>query len=143
MVKNICNEMKSFIRDLKENIKDPEDKDPEELKYLLNRTESMFDSIFEEIEKYIEDEEKKISKIKKKQALQEKRMEQIENALDCLDKNVNEIYKDIYEEDMEFEIVCPYCNYKIETIIDEDIKEISCPECNNIIELDWSGDSED
>ena len=138
MVKNICNEMKSFIRDLKENIKDPE-----ELKYLLNRTESMFDSIFEEIEKYIEDEEKKISKIKKKQALQEKRMGQIENALDCLDKNVNEIYKDIYEEDMEFEIVCPYCNYKIETIIDEDIKEISCPECNNIIELDWSGDSED
>ena len=138
MIKNIGKEMKSFIRDLKENIKDPE-----ELKYLLNRTESMFDSIFEEIEKYIEDEEKKISKIKKKQALQEKRMEQIENALDCLDKNVNEIYKDIYEEDMEFEIVCPYCNYKIETIIDEDIKEISCPECNNIIELDWSGDSED
>ena len=48
MVKNIGKEMKSFIRDLKENIKDPE-----ELKYLLNRTESMFDSIFEEIEKYI------------------------------------------------------------------------------------------
>jgi len=31
---------------------------------------------------------------------------------------VNEIYKDIYEEDMEFEIVCPYCNYKIETNIE-------------------------
>ena len=138
MVKNIGKEMKSFIKDLKENIKNPE-----ELKYLLNRTENMFDSIFEEIEKYIEEEEKKLNKIKKKQVLQEKRMDEIENVLDYLDKNMSEIYRDIYEEDIGFEIVCPYCNYRIETNIDEDIKEISCPECNNIIELDWSGDSEE
>ena len=40
MVKNIGKEMKSFIKELKENIKNPE-----ELKYLLNRTENMFDSL--------------------------------------------------------------------------------------------------
>ena len=138
MVKNIGKEMKNFIKDLKQNMNDPE-----ELNFLLNRTEKMFDTILDEIEKYADEEEKKLNKLRKTQALHDKRMNEIENALNFLEKNMDDIYKDIYEEDSEFEIVCPYCNYIIEANIEEDVNEICCPECNNIIELDWSGDFED
>lgn len=54
---------------------------------------------------------------------------------------INHIEDDIYSEDgFDFEIVCPYCEH--EFIIDtcEENKKIECPECKNIIELDWSGD---
>jgi len=38
-----------------------------------------------------------------------------------------------------FEIVCPYCEYEFVIDANEDKKEVECPECKNIIELDWSG----
>lgn len=42
------------------------------------------------------------------------------------------------EQDYEFEIVCPYCNYEFITGEETNQKdEIECPNCHNIIELDW------
>ena len=43
----------------------------------------------------------------------------------------------------DFEIVCPYCNYEFFIDIDENKTEITCPECQNVIELDWTGDTEE
>ena len=43
-------------------------------------------------------------------------------------------------EGFDFEIVCPYCEYEFIIDADEDKNEVECPECNNTIELDWSGD---
>ena len=46
-----------------------------------------------------------------------------------------------YDNDFEFEIICPYCKY--EFVTDESSKNkdsIECPKCNNIIELDWKDD---
>lgn len=56
-----------------------------------------------------------------------------------IQETVNQIKNDIYEYDgYDFEIICPYCNHKFITEIeDEQNKEITCPECHNIIELDW------
>ena len=49
-------------------------------------------------------------------------------------------------DDFEFEIVCPYCDaefaIKFESI-NEDFNQIKCPECNNIIELDWTEEDEE
>lgn len=42
------------------------------------------------------------------------------------------------DEDFEFEIKCPYCNYEFIIGNDEDLKdEIECPKCHKEIELDW------
>ncbi len=42
------------------------------------------------------------------------------------------------DEDYEFEIVCPYCNHEFVTGKEANLKdEIECPNCHNIIELDW------
>ena len=48
MIKEIGNEMKSFVNDLKKNISNKE-----ELKKVLERTESLFDEIFKELNKYV------------------------------------------------------------------------------------------
>ena len=54
---------------------------------------------------------------------------------------IDNIEKDIYSEDgFDFEIVCPYCNYEFIIDMDENKTEVTCPECSNTIELDWSGD---
>jgi len=136
MIKEIGNEMKSFVKDLKKNISNKE-----ELKTVLERTETLFDSIFNELNKYVDEEERKIKDLKNKQKKQDKRMDEIETRIEYLDENIDNIFKDIYEEDDgDFKIRCPYCNYEFSADIDEHEVEILCPECNNPIELDWSSD---
>ena len=136
MIKEIGNEMKSFVKDLKKNISNKE-----ELKTVLERTETLFDSIFNELNKYVDEEERKIKELKNKQKKQDKRMDEIETRIEYLDENIDNIFKDIYEEeDGDFKIRCPYCNYEFSADIDEHDVEIPCPECNNPIELDWSSD---
>ena len=46
----------------------------------------------------------------------------------------------VLEEVDDFEIVCPYCNYEFVIDVDENKTEVECPECQNVIELDWTGD---
>lgn len=134
MIKEICDEMKKFVNDLEKNISNKE-----ELKNVLERTETFFDKIFKELNKYVDDEERKISDIKNKQKKQDKRMDEIESKMEYIDDNIDNIYNDLYEEESEFRIVCPYCNYEFSADVDENVNEILCPECNNPIELDWSG----
>ena len=91
--------------------------------------------------KYVEEEEKKFKELKNKQKKQDKRMDEIETRMEYLDENIDNIFKDIYdEEEGDFKIRCPYCNYEFNADIDEHEEEVLCPECNNPIELDWSGD---
>ena len=72
----------------------------------------------------------------------EKYQDELEERLDKVSNTVNLIKKDIYEdEDYDFEIVCPYCNHEFVADVEDELKEeIECPECHNIIELDWDGD---
>ena len=75
----------------------------------------------------------------------EETQREINNKLNSVQSMVDEIEEDIYDEEDEyqFEIVCPYCNYEFTTdIADEEKDEIKCPKCNNIIELDWNSDDE-
>ena len=50
-----------------------------------------------------------------------------------------------YEEDDEefFSVNCPYCNANIMVSSFEHDSEIECPECKNMIELDWEFDEDD
>ena len=72
----------------------------------------------------------------------EKRVEKLIQNQSELDRRLATIEKDIYEEDGDFEIVCPYCNNEFVVESDELKEEIICPECNNTIELDLSEEHE-
>lgn len=74
----------------------------------------------------------KISKIEENQEKIVKKVTEIQEA-------ISNIKNDIYEFDgYDFEIVCPYCNFEFVTEIENYNKEeVKCPNCNNVIELDW------
>jgi len=74
----------------------------------------------------------------------EKKQLEIENKMSNVTDTVEEIENDIYDENaFDFEIVCPYCNHEFVADIDvEEKTEMECPECHNIIELDWGSEEE-
>ncbi len=127
MIEELRNEMSQFLKDMEKNIKDPK-----ELNYMLKRTEKLFDVIFKELHKIADYKEDKFNEI-------EERQKEHETQLDLMSEKISQLFQDIYDEEIdEFEIVCPYCNFKFVADIDETKTEIVCPECNNTIELDWN-----
>ena len=81
--------------------------------------------------------------LKEMQEIKENQKKMTEK-MDKMQKIIDHIESDIYSDDgFDFEIVCPYCEYEFVVDMDENKKEIECPECKNIIELDWSGDLEE
>lgn len=89
-----------------------------------------------ELEERVKTLEDKIAKLEETQKINDAKIMRIEDIL-------KEIEKDIYDEDgYDFEIVCPYCNHEFVTEFDDNKTEIKCPECKNIIELDWNEDDD-
>ncbi len=114
---NIKDELKKLMVNMNNNIKDEKD-----LKYVQEKIITTLGDILQKIDDTSKENQIKIAKLE-----------------DKLEKMEKELYiNDMYD----IEIVCPYCNYQFEAEFDEDKKEIKCPECNNIIELDWSCDGE-
>ena len=123
------NEYKSFLDDIEKNIKNKED-----LEYVKGRFTTFLDVVLDQMDYIMDYKKEEIAKLEDTQnklSLQIGQMQQV----------IDNIEKDIYAEDgFDFEIVCPYCNYEFIIDVDENKTEIECPECQNIIELDWSGD---
>lgn len=128
---SIKNEYKSFLDDIEKNIKNKED-----LEYIKKRLSSFVDVILEKVDDIANYRKEEIEQL-------EERQNEIEEKMSKMQGIIDNIEKDIYaEEGFDFEIVCPYCNYEFIIDVDENKTEIQCPECQNIIELDWSGDIE-
>lgn len=67
-----------------------------------------------------------------------RRISELENKLEKLDEELEE------EEELDVEpITCPYCNMNFLIEYDSNNTEVKCPECKNVIELDWGTNSED
>lgn len=127
----IKNEYKSFLDDIEKNIKNKED-----LEYIKKRFTSFLDVMLEQMDHVMDYKKEEIENLEKTQKQIEEKIEKMQNV-------INNIEKDIYAEDgFDFEIICPYCNYEFIIDMDENRTEVECPECNNTIELDWSGDVE-
>lgn len=131
----------------------------------MSKLQEQFNLILKKIEERIKDEEELnfikeqiaeismlyIDKLNKIMDLSEKRVNQVyenqkmlEEKMTIIEKGMNNIQKELFvEEEFDFEIVCPYCNYEFVSDIGSDIKEVECPECHNIIELDWNQEEED
>ena len=131
MIKDLKNEMNSFVEALENSIKDEK-----ELKNIKEKTVHLFETFADELEsvfKYKEDEIKRL----------EERQKQADDKLDEMDSIIKNITRDIYDEYEDFEIICTYCNYEFDSDVDETISEVICPECQNVIELDWGVDDEE
>ena len=90
-----------------------------------------------DLNQQIENILKEMKEIKENQKIMTEKMTKMQQVIDHIE---NDIYSD---EGFDFEIVCPYCEYEFVIDVDENKKEIECPECKNTIELDWSGDLEE
>ena len=70
------------------------------------------------------------------------REKELESKIEHMEKIINKLEKEIYspdDDDSDFEIICPYCNSEFIEDFRNGIKnEVRCPECDNIIELDWN-----
>ena len=123
---NLNVKFKKILEDLEQNIKNKED-----LEYIKVQIFNLYNMFFDEINRIEEMTATRMETIAGSQAVLQEKVEKLESELKLMEK---ELYID---ENSDFSITCPYCNN--EFIVEcEDLKdEIECPECNNIIELDW------
>lgn len=123
------NEYKSFLDDIEKNVKDPKD-----LEYIKTRFASFLDVILDQMDYIMDYKKEQIEKLENTQKELDEKMSKMQQVIDNIEKD---IYSD---EGFDFEIICPYCNYEFFIDMDENKTEVTCPECQNTIELDWSGD---
>ena len=129
---SIKNEYKSFLDDIEKNIKNKED-----LEYIKKRFADFLDVVLEKMDYILDYKEEEMNKLEEKQ-------NQIEAKMAKMQKIIDNIENDIYSEDgYDFEITCPYCNYEFIIDVDETKTEVQCPECKNMIELDWNEGEDD
>ncbi len=122
----------SFLNDIEENMKNKED-----IEYVKKRMEQFLNVVLEKMDcimNYNEDE------VKNLQHAQEELEKRVEKMSQIIDKIEQDIYAD---EGFDFEIICPYCDYEFIIDEDENKKEVECPNCKNIIDLEWNGELDD
>ena len=127
-------EYNNFLKDVEKNLKNKED-----LEYVKVRFSMFVDKVIDEMDMLVDYKTQKINEIEQKQ-------KEIDDKMSKMQQIIDNIEKDIYSEegfDFDFEIICPYCDNKFVIDVDEDKTEVECPVCNNIIELDWSGEVEE
>jgi len=122
------NKFKEVIRNLEGNIINPQD-----LTYVKSQ-------ITELAMEYLDELQKIESVYKQKISICEQRLDDLESAMQRLD---NEIFQD-EDDNADLEpIKCPYCNSNFYIEFDNTKKEINCPDCKNVIELDWGNFEDD
>jgi len=110
--------------------------DEEQLNFVKNKLSEMSIIFLDIIDRMSEIVEEKVSDIENGQKNVEKKLAKIENVIDVLEK-------DMYDDNIETEVICPYCNNEfLAEMGDEDETEIECPECHNIIELGMNYDED-
>ncbi len=125
-------EYQNFLEDIEKNLKNKEDLD-----YVKARFSMFVDKVIDEMDMLIDYKEERMKELEEKQ-------KEIDDKMNKMQQIIDNIEKDIYsEEGFDFEIVCPYCDNQFVIDVDENKTEVECPVCNNIIELDWSGDLEE
>lgn len=125
-------EYSKFLEDIEKNLKNKED-----LEYVKVRFSMFVDKVIDEMDMLVDYKEQKMNEIEEKQKEIDEKMSKMQQIIDNIEKD---IYSD---EGFDFEIICPYCDNQFVIDVDEDKTEVECPVCNNIIELDWTGELEE
>lgn len=119
------NKFKEVIANLEKHLKNKDDLD-----YAKKQITELTMSYLNELEKIEQNYDFKISRCTE-------RIDELENAVE----KINE--ENSYEEIDVEPITCPYCNSKFLIEYDNKQKEIKCPDCKNIIVLDWENFEDD
>ena len=129
----LSEEYLKILNDIDENISDEKEK-----QYVIKKVAELSSLYMDIIDRVTNICSKRMEEIEKYQNELEERLDKVKGTVDL-------IKKDIYEDDeYDFEIVCPYCNHEFVADVEDELREeIECPECHNIIELDWDGDDDD
>lgn len=115
----IVKELKDFMFDIESKITNKED-----LSYIKSRFQEMENRIIN-------------SDLEQKGGNIEKRLEELE-------LSVKRIEEDIYDDEpIEFDIICPFCNFEFGIDLSNGAEEAKCPSCNQTLELDWTGNAEE
>ncbi|MCI8397376.1 MAG: hypothetical protein HFJ52_07165 [Clostridia bacterium] len=123
----------AIIADIEKNIKNKEDLD-----YVKSQVYNISMLFLDELDKLAEINLGRLNVLIERE-------KELSKKIANMEKMVNNIEKEVFiPQDCDFEIVCPYCN----TEFVEDLKsgtepEIKCPECGNVIELDWHEEDEE
>lgn len=75
----------------------------------------------------------------------ENRIDNIDFKVNNIANVVNKIEQDFLEDSKTLDlepITCPYCNFNFLVEYDSKKTEMKCPECDNLISLDWGEDDE-
>lgn len=111
--------------------------DAEQLNFIKEQIAEISMLYIDELNKIMDLSERRVNKVFENQKILEKKLEDIE-------KNMSNIKEELFVEDeYDFEIICPYCNHEFVSDIDSKNKEVKCPECGNVIELDWNEEEHD
>lgn len=121
---------KEVIRNLEGNIDSKKDLDYAKLQ------------VTELTMEYISELEKMESLYKQKISKFEDRLDDLELEMQRLDNEIFQAAEELDDTDLE-PIKCPYCNSNFFIEFDSSKKEMKCPDCQNVIELDWGNFEDD
>lgn len=136
MKSNINDEYRKILNDLESHIQNKKD-----LEYAKSSLEKLAMLFINEMEDMTEKYEKKLNQLEENHKKLEQDVNEVKQALSSIEQDIydGEMNEDTYE----FEISCPYCNNDFVAELDDVKDEVQCPECKNIIELDWEHSCED
>ena len=119
----------NILQDIEKNVTNKEDLD-----YIKTQVYNISLLFLDELDKLAEINLNRLNTMVDREKELEAKIESMEKIIDKLEK---EVYSS--DDDSDFEIVCPYCNSEFIEDFSNGIKyEVRCPECDNIIELDWN-----
>lgn len=119
----------NILQDIEKNVTNKEDLD-----YIKTQVYNISLLFLDELDKLAEINLNRLNTMVDREKELEAKIESMEKIIDKLEK---EVYSS--DEDSDFEIVCPYCNSEFIEDFSNGIKyEVRCPECDNVIELDWN-----
>lgn len=129
---NLKKRFNEILEDIEKNIQNKED-----LEYIKSQVYNISLLFLDEIDKIAELNLDRIN-------VMIEREKELGRRIASMEKVISNIEKEMYiSPECDFEIMCPYCNTEfVEDFTDGMKHEVRCPECDNIIELDWHEDDE-
>lgn len=124
---NLKKRFNEILEELEKNIKNKEDLD-----YIKSQVYSISMLFLDEVDKLTELSLDRLNVMIDREKELAKKIAKMEKIINNLEKEV------FVAPEGDFEIICPYCNTEfIEDLAGGMENEVRCPECGNVIELDW------
>ena len=129
---NIKKRLNEIVEDIEKNIKNKDD-----LEYIKSQIYNISLLFLDELDKVVETHLGRLNVLLEREKRLTRRVENMEIVVKSLERDMR--MSENISEDNDFEILCPYCNTEFVEDFSNGFKhEVRCPECDNIIELDWN-----